>query len=121
MAGASVREMARARPEPTAGGVEIRAQPGWRSEEFSERSGGQGWPEQASARWHGPAPSPQRAASAGGGGGDFLDGPHDLVFGVLGRDEEPNPGGRFTDGRIEDRPGVDAPLEQMLGDRQRPL
>ena len=38
-------------------GVEIRAQPGWRSEEFFERSEGHGWPQQASARWHGPTPS----------------------------------------------------------------
>jgi len=38
-------------------GVEIRAQPGWRSEEFSERSGGQGWPQQASARRPGLTPS----------------------------------------------------------------
>ncbi len=47
-------------------GVEIRAEPGWRSEEFSERSEGHGWPKRASARRHGLTPSPREGNSPNG-------------------------------------------------------
>jgi hypothetical protein len=39
---------------------------------------------------------------------------NDLIFRVLGREEEPNPRRRLADRRIENRLGIDAPLQQQL-------
>ena len=51
------------------------------------------------------------------GGDRFGDSFHcgrDLLFAVLTGEEEPNPGLRLADGRIEDRPGVDSDFEEPL-------
>ena len=51
--------------------------------------------------------------------GQHLHGAADLLLGMLGGDEEPDPRQAFRHGRIEDRLGVDALAEQRGGDAER--